>query len=77
MAGFVNHSLDARIQAQLRDNRRKMAYEMRAALRCRTAKQKKALVARWEAQYSATMCGDLLACARDESACRSIAAWEV
>lgn len=77
MAGFVNHSLDERIQAQLRDNRRKMAYEMRAVLRCRTSKQKRDLVARWQAQYSELMCQDLLACARDESACRSIAAWEV
>ena len=77
MAGFVNHSDDEQIQDRLRYLRSRMACEMRAALSCRTAKQKNKLVARWQSEYSQTFVGDLLACARDRKVCVSISRWDV
>lgn len=77
MASFLNHSADEAIQAQLLANRAAMSSEMRLALACKTAVEKRRLVARWEQQYSERMCRDLLACARDKKVAFSISRWDL
>ena len=63
--------------AQLRESRLKMKREMQAALACRTAQQKRDLVARWKSQYSPTTVDEMLRVARNKSAAGEIANWDV
>lgn len=51
--------------------------EMQAALACRTAQQKRDLVARWESQYSPTVVQEMLRVARNKSVAGEIANWDV
>jgi hypothetical protein len=65
------------IEQQLRDSRRWLQGEIKAALACRTKKQKIALVDRWKSQYSPITVQELLNVARNKSAAGDIIHWNL
>ena len=65
------------IEQQLLDSRRWLQGEIKAALACRTKKQKIALVDRWKSQYSPITVQELLNVARNKSAAGDIIHWEL
>lgn len=50
---------------------------MRNALLCRTPKQKRALLAEWEAKYNPSTVKEMLGVARDKKAAGDIANWDL
>ena len=65
------------IEQQLLESRRWLQGEIKAALACRTKKQKIALVDRWKLQYSPITVKELLNVARNKSAAGDIIHWEL
>lgn len=59
---------------QLKKSRQTVAKELQAALKCRTADEKQALVKRWKKDYSPLMANQLLTLARSKHA-KEIAGW--
>ena len=62
---------------ELRASRLLLQMEVRAALACRTKKQKIALVARWKSQYSPIFVQELLNVARNKQAAGDILHWNL
>ena len=62
---------------ELRASRLLLQGEVRAALACRTKKQKIALVARWKSQYSPIFVQELLNVARNKQAAGDILHWNL
>ena len=62
---------------ELRASRLLLQSEVRAALACRTKKQKIALVARWKSQYSPIFVQELLNVARNKQAAGDILHWDL
>ena len=62
---------------ELRASRLLLQSEVRAALACRTKKQKIALVARWKSQYSPIFVQELLNVARNKQAAGDILHWNL
>ena len=65
------------IDEQLLASRRRLQFEVRAALSCRTKAQKLALVARWREQYDPIYVQELLNVARNKQAAGDILAWDL
>ena len=62
---------------ELRASRLLLQGEIRAALACRTKKQKIALVARWKSQYSPIFVQELLNVARNKKTAGDILQWDL
>ena len=62
---------------ELRASRLLLQSEVRAALACRTKKQKVALVARWKSQYSPIFVQELLNVARNKKVAGDILQWDL
>jgi hypothetical protein len=62
---------------QLYESRLKLKGEMRAALLCRTKKEKLDLVKRWKLEYSPTSVNEMLRIAKNKSAAGDIANWDI
>ena len=62
---------------ELRASRLLLQMEVRAALACRTKKQKIALVARWKSQYSPIFVQELLNVARNKKTAGDILHWDL
>ena len=62
---------------ELRASRLLLQSEVRAALACRTKKQKIALVARWKEKYSPIFVQELLNVARNKQAAGDILHWNL
>ena len=62
---------------ELRASRLLLQMEVRAALACRTKKQKIALVARWREKYSPIFVQELLNVARNKQAAGDILHWNL
>ena len=62
---------------ELRASRLLLQSEVRAALACRTKKQKIALVARWKSQYSPIFVQELLNVARNKKVAGDILHWDL
>jgi len=65
------------IDEALYQTRLRLKTEMRNALLCRTPKQKRTLVAKWEAAYSPLQVKEMLGVARDKKALGDIANWDL
>lgn len=65
------------IEQQLLESRRRLQGEIRAALACRTKKQKIALVQGWKAKYDPIYVQELLNVARNKQAAGDILAWDL
>ena len=62
---------------QLYESRVRLRAEIRAALSCRTKKQKLDLVKRWKSEYSPTSVAEMLRIARNKSTAGEIANWDI
>ena len=62
---------------ELRASRKLLQMEVRAALACRTKKQKIALVAKWRKKYSPIFVQELLNVARNKQAAGDILHWDL
>jgi hypothetical protein len=62
---------------ELYESRVRLRAEMRAALSCRTKKQKLDLVQRWKSEYSPTSVEEMLRIARNKSTAGEIANWDI
>ena len=65
------------IEQQLLESRRWLQGEIKAALACKTKKQKIALVDRWKSEYSPITVKELLNVARNKSAAGDIIHWNL
>ena len=65
------------IDEQLRQSRLNLQWEVRAALACKTKRQKIELVERWKAQYDPIYVRELLNVARNKTAAGDILAWDL
>lgn len=65
------------IDEQLRRSRLNLQREVRAALMCKTKRQKIELVERWKAQYDPIYVQELLNVARNRQAAGDILAWDL
>lgn len=68
---------EKRWQAELEESRLCYQTEMRRALRCKDAREKKALVEEWRTLYSPLRVEGLLKCAKDVKSCKIVANWDV
>jgi hypothetical protein len=65
------------IEEQLLADRKRIQVEVRAALMCRTKKEKLALVDRWRELYSPIHVQELLSVARNKEVAGDILAWDL
>ena len=65
------------IEDELRQSRKRLQGEIRAALMCKTKKQKIELVERWKAKYDPIYVQELLNVARNKQAAGDILAWDL
>jgi hypothetical protein len=68
---------EAKWAKELYESRVKLRDEVRAALACRTNKQKLDLVKRWKSEYSPTSVETMLRIARNKSTAGEIANWDI
>jgi len=68
---------EAKWAKELYESRVKLRDEVRAALACRTKKQKLDLVQRWKSEYSPTSVDTMLRIARNKSTAGEIANWDI
>jgi len=68
---------DKDIQTQLYESRLRLKREMQRALSCISPKAKRMLAAEWEEKYSAIFYKELLSCAKNKEAAKSIADWQL
>jgi len=68
---------DKDIQTQLYESRLRLKREMQRALSCISPKAKRMLAAEWEDKYSAIFYKELLSCAKNKEAAKSIADWQL
>ena len=68
---------EAKWAKELYESRVKLRDEVRAALACRTKKQKLDLVKRWKSEYSPTSVDTMLRIARNKSTAGKIANWDI
>ena len=61
----------------LRDSRIRFQQEMRRALSCTKKKDKVALATEWREKYSPTHYKELIACAKNKEAARTILGWKL
>jgi len=64
-------------QTQLYESRLRLKKEMQRALSCISPKAKRMLAAEWEDKYSAIFYKELLSCARNRDAAKTIADWQL
>jgi hypothetical protein len=64
-------------EEQLLADRRRLQGEVRAALSCRTKKDKLALLERWKARYTPDHVQELLNVARNKKVAGDILAWDL
>lgn len=65
------------IEDALRQSRRRLQGEVKAALMCKTKKEKIELVERWKAKYDPIYVQELLNVARNKQAAGDILAWDL
>ena len=68
---------DKDTQTQLYESRLRLKREMQRALSCISPKAKRMLAAEWEDKYSAIFYKELLSCAKNKEAAKSIADWQL
>jgi hypothetical protein len=68
---------DKDTQTQLYESRLRLKKEMQRALSCISPKAKRMLAAEWEDKYSAIFYKELLSCARNRDAAKTIADWQL
>jgi hypothetical protein len=68
---------DKDTQTQLYESRVRLKREMQRALSCISPKAKRTLVAEWEEKYSAIFYRELLSCAKNKEAAKTIADWQL
>ena len=68
---------DKDMQTQLYESRLRLKKEMQRALSCISPKAKRMLAAEWEDKYSAIFYKELLSCARNRDAAKTIADWQL
>ena len=68
---------DKDIQTQLYESRLRLKREMQRALSCISPKAKRMLAAEWEEKYSSIFYKELLSCAKNKEAAKSIADWQL
>ena len=68
---------DKDTQTQLYESRLRLKREMQRALSCISPKAKRMLAAEWEEKYSAIFYKELLSCAKNKEAAKSIADWQL
>ena len=68
---------DKDIQTQLYESRLRLKREMQRALSCISPKAKRMLASEWEDKYSAIFYKELVSCARNKDAARTIADWQL
>ena len=68
---------DKDTQTQLYESRLRLKREMQRALSCISPKAKRMLVAEWEDKYSGIFYKELLNCARNKEAAKTIADWQL
>mgnify|MGYP003343058554 CR=1 FL=1 len=61
----------------LYQTRKRLKLEMQRALSCISPASKRRLAAEWQEKYSVLFYKELIACAKNKSVCREIAAWDV
>ena len=62
-------------QERLMESRRTLKREVRAALRCRTKKQKWGIVERWKRELNPIMVGTLMRVMKEREVAKRIADW--
>jgi len=68
---------DKDTQTQLYESRLRLKREMQRALSCISPKAKRMLASEWEDKYSAIFYKELLSCAKNKDAARTIADWQL
>ena len=68
---------DKDIQRELYNSRLRLKAEMNRALSCISKSSKRKLAAEWEEKYSALFYKELIACAKSNKVCRTIADWQL
>jgi len=68
---------DKDTQTQLYESRLRLKREMQRALSCISPKAKRMLASEWEDKYSAIFYKELVSCARNKDAARTIADWQL
>jgi hypothetical protein len=68
---------DKDTQTQLYESRLRLKREMQRALSCISPKAKRMLAAEWEEKYSAIFYKELLSCAKNKEAAKTIADWQL
>ena len=68
---------DKDTQTQLYESRLRLKREMQRALSCISPKAKRMLASEWEDKYSAIFYKELVNCARNKDAARTIADWQL
>ena len=64
-------------QTQLYESRMRLKKEMQRALSCISPRTKRMLAAEWEEKYSGIFYKELLSCARNREAAKTIADWQL
>jgi len=68
---------DKDTQTQLYESRLRLKREMQRALSCISPKAKRMLASEWEDKYSAIFYKELLSCAKNKEAAKTIADWQL
>ena len=68
---------DKDTQTQLYESRLRLKREMQRALSCISPKAKRMLASEWEDKYTAIFYKELVSCARNKDAARTIADWQL
>jgi len=77
LAGFVRHIEEWEPDPVLEAHRRALRDEMRRAIDCHIAAEKKALYESWKRNYTPTFVDELVRCARNRDAAAKIAGWNL
>ena len=69
--------MEMRWQTELYASRKKLQWELKRALSCTSAKQKRDLAAQWRGEYSEHSYNELIRCAKNKPVAGSIVAWDL
>ena len=69
--------MQTQLQIELYKSRQRLKREMQRAIACISPASKRKLAAEWKEKYSVLFYKELIACAKNKSVCREIAAWDV
>jgi hypothetical protein len=72
-----NMDTDKDTQTQLYESRLRLKREMQRALSCISPKAKRMLASEWEEKYSAIFYKELVSCAKNKEAAKTIADWQL